>query len=294
MLPAYLSLALGALSLGFSAIFVRWAAAPGAVTGFYRLAIALVLLAPIFARDASGRPRPTRRALGLALLAGLLFAGDLAAWNTAVLMTTAANATLLANTAPLWVGLGSWLLLRRRLGGGFWMGLLLALAGTALISGADFLLHPTRVGRGDLLALLAGLFYGGFYLATELARRELSSLQSFWLAGLSSAGALLLLALLLGDPLSGYPQQTWLNFLALGVLTQGLGYLAINFALGRLPASLVSPTLLVQPVLTALLAIPLLGEGLAGYQMLGGAAILAGIWLVHGSGRPPPAPPAGT
>jgi drug/metabolite transporter (DMT)-like permease len=48
-----------------------------------------------------------------------------------------------------------------------------------------------------------------------------------------------------------------------------------------LPASLAAPTLLGQPVLTALLAIPLLGEGLGAAQVVGGVVVLAGIWLVH-------------
>lgn len=351
MLRAYVALGIGALGLSFSAIFVRWAGAPGAVTGFYRMAIALVILAPFFVRAIRLNGAPPARLAGLAFLAGLFFTGDLAAWNTSVLMTTAANATLLANTAPIWVALGTLLILRRPLSNAFWVGLTLALLGTALISGADFLLRPARAGAGDLLALLAGFFYGGFYLATGEARQPgggapggqgerreraapgrgvwgdaarpptlsgglrrglapsdrgaagrhpaprvvgehsegasppptegLSSLLTFWIAALASTASLLLLALLLGDPLTGYSAVTYWNFLALGLVSQVAGYLAINYALGHLPAGLVAATLLLQPVLTGLLAIPLLQEGLDGPQLVGGAAVLAGIWVVH-------------
>jgi drug/metabolite transporter (DMT)-like permease len=65
-----------------------------------------------------------------------------------------------------------------------------------------------------------------------------------------------------------------------------LGYVSVGYALGHLPASLVAPTMVGQPVMTALLAIPLLGETLTPVQWIGGAAVLVGIVLVHRSHRP--------
>ena len=94
-----------------------------------------------------------------------------------------------------------------------------------------------------------------------------------------------MLALALGQPLFGYSPRTYLNFMGLGLVSQSLGYLAINYALGHLPASLVSPTLLGQPVVTALLAWPLLGERLRAWQIVGGIAVLTGVLLVQTSQR---------
>jgi drug/metabolite transporter (DMT)-like permease len=269
------------VALGFSAIFVKWANAPGAVSGFYRVAIAAAVMSLPAARQAAAARRPLpARSLGWAALAGLFFAGDLASWNTSVLITNAANATLFGNTAPLWVGLGALLLFHERLGPYFWAGLALALLGAAVILGGDFLTHPT-LGLGDLLALLAGLFYAGFFLATQRARTALSSLTSWWASALTSSAALLVFALALRQPLTGYAPGAYLSLLALALVTQVGGYLAINYALGHLPAAIVSPTLLLQPVLTALFAIPLLGQPLRPVQVLGGALVLAGILLVH-------------
>jgi drug/metabolite transporter (DMT)-like permease len=87
----------------------------------------------------------------------------------------------------------------------------------------------------------------------------------------------------LKDPLTGYPISTYLNFFGLGVLVQAIGWLAINYAQGFLPASLVSPTLLIQPLLTAILAGPLLGETFSAVEMLGGVAVLGGIVIVYRS-----------
>ena len=74
-----------------------------------------------------------------------------------------------------------------------------------------------------------------------------------------------------------------LAFIGAAVIPQLGGYLSVGYAQGHLPASVVSPTMIGQPVMTALLAIPLLGETLHGYQVLGGLVVLAGIYMVHRS-----------
>ncbi|MDQ3928056.1 MAG: DMT family transporter, partial [Chloroflexota bacterium] len=72
----------------------------------------------------------------------------------------------------------------------------------------------------------------------------------------------------------------YLSLVALALISHVLGWLAINYALGHLPASLTAVTLLLQPVMTALLAVPLLGEGLSLYQAGGGVLVLLGIYIV--------------
>jgi drug/metabolite transporter (DMT)-like permease len=67
------------------------------------------------------------------------------------------------------------------------------------------------------------------------------------------------------------------------VITQAFGWLAINYAQGYLPASLVAPTMLGQPAVTAVLAVVLLGERLSAWRIAGGVAVLAGVYVVHAS-----------
>jgi drug/metabolite transporter (DMT)-like permease len=289
-LPAYLALGIGIITLGISAILVRWANAPGAVTSFYRMAIAVVALAlPFYQRVRTNDPLP-RREVAFALLGGLLFAGDLALWTTGVMISGATNPTLLANTAPLWVGLGAWLFFRERQKRLFWVGLLVAMAGAVTILGKEAL-EGLSLGLGTLFGLLAGVFYGSYFLATQRGRQRLDSLNYFWISALSSTLFLLLLTLVLRQPLTGYANTTYLNFLAMGLFVQGGGYLAINYALGHLPATLVAPILLGQPVVTAILAWPLLGEAISPLEALGGLAVLAGVFAVHTSQQKrPPSP----
>jgi len=282
-LHIYLMLALGIICIALSAIFTKWAGVPGTVSAFYRIAIAEVVLTLPFARAmARGRVTRDRRIWLLALGAGVFFALDLGLWNTSLFLTSAANATLLGNDAPILVGLGALVLFHERLKGMYWVGLALALAGMGIIVSKDVLGHSS-LGGGDLLAMSAGVAYAAYLLATQRIRAKMDTLSSLFIP--SMAGVVLLLGfnLALHRPLWGFSAHTYLALLAVGLISQLVGWLAINYALGHMRASIVSVTLLAQPVLTALFAVPLLGEPLASNQILGGVVALAGIYLVNRS-----------
>lgn len=291
----YLALGVTILSLSFAAFFVRWADAPAPVFGFYRLSIATLILTPFFVRSTlhtqctSQSPRLRGWVLILPVLAGLASALDHFTWNTSLKFTSAANATLLGNTSPLWVALAAWLIFRERTKGLFWLGLALTMGGAVAVLSNDFLQHPV-IGWGDMLALSTGIFYAIFFLFSQRSRAHFDTLSHVWICSLSSTLVLLFLSLVTGSLLTGYSPRTYLVFLAAALLPQLTGYLAMGYALGHLPASVVSPTMLGQPVLTALLAIPLLGENLQPVQWIGGLVMIAGIYLVHRS-REAPLPP---
>jgi len=278
----YLILVFGVTAMGMSGIFVRWANAPGAVSAFYRMLIAVAVFAvPVGLRVKREAPLSPRH-LRFAVIGGIFFALDLAIWNTSALMTSAANATLFGNTSVIWVALGALVIFKEKLRPAFWLGLLIAIVGILVVLGQDFLTHPT-LGMGDLLAILAGVWYGLFFLAAERSRDKLSSLVAWWVSSATSTVALLLICVVFGFPLTGYPAQTYWSILGLALVVQVMSLLSVNYALGHLPASIVAPTSLGQPVVTALLAIPLLGQSLDLIQVLGGVLVLAGIIIVHRS-----------
>jgi drug/metabolite transporter (DMT)-like permease len=281
-LLAYLALGLGIFSLSFSAMFVRWAEAPGPVTAFYRLFFSIFLLLPLFLPRVKTNPLLRSRWVIFPLLAGVFTACDLGLWTASLSFTTAANATLLGNTAPLWVALGTWLILKQKLTPGFWRGLTITLLGAALIMGTDFLLHP-RFGVGDAMAIFTGVFYGGYFLFTERSRTFFDPVSHIWLVGIGASISLFIINAVLGNALTGYPAQSWVVFLMTAVVSQVIGYMSLAYALGYLPASVVAPTVVLQPILTALLAIPLLGEIPTIWQGIGGAIALIGIYVVNRS-----------
>ncbi|MCA9864865.1 MAG: DMT family transporter [Anaerolineales bacterium] len=281
---AYIVLAFSLLGMGFSGIFVSLAGAPGAVSAFYRMAIAVVVLTIPYLHGRRRTGPPGRHETIIALLAGLFFAGDLFFWNSGILISGATNPTLMGNTAPIWVGFGAMIFFGERPGRLFWIGLLVAIAGAAVILGVDAL---NEVGLGTFFGVLSGMFYAGYFLVVQRSRQKLNTLTSFWLAAIGSSVGLVVIARLLGQPLTGYSNLTYLYMIALSLVVQVGGQMGVSYALGYLPASIVSPTLLMQPVLTGLLAVPILGERLTLIQITGGITVLIGIYIVHRSRRQP-------
>ena len=281
-------LALGIVCIALSAIFVKLAVGvPGTVSAFYRVAIAAVALAIPFARGQTRKRRASEahgrlgwRIWALAIIAGVFFALDLGFWNTSLGFTTAANATLLGNDAPLVVGTRRAASLSRA-------------AARELLAWADY-----RVAWHERHRRL------GRHLTVIIERRRSAS-DVGWrlLCGLSADDA-------------AHPREDGHPAIALGRQRDGnrppagvhsrhrsgagwlhaqrvygaawswadlaaCGWLAINYALGHMPASVVSVTLLAQPILTALFAVPLLSESLAAHQIAGGLIALGGIFLVN-------------
>lgn len=280
----YLALVAGILCIAWSAIFVRWTDMPGPASAFYRMLIPAIVLAPtwLFEKNAN---RIGAKPLAIIALGGLFFALDLAFFNTSILLTSAANATILGNNTPIFVGLLTWLVFQRRPNLAYWLGLALAISGSLVIVRGDLLRH-VKFGSGDAMALTASACFGVYLLATERVRATASTLGFLRLAVFSSTFFLLLINLAMRIPLTIPRGHTWAALLGLGLVSQLGGYLALTYALGHLPATVTSVSLLSQVPVTAVLAAVLLGEPLSGSQMIGGALVLAGVGLANRRSHP--------
>jgi drug/metabolite transporter (DMT)-like permease len=282
--PAYLALLAGIVCIAWSAILVRWTDIPGPASAFYRMLIPAIVLLPTFFFD-RGHQRVSGPTLGIIAIGGLFFALDLALYNTSILRTSAANATLLGNNTPIVVGLLTWLVFRRRPHSTFWLGLLLAVGGSVVILWADLVRHA-QFGLGDLMALGAAACFAVYLLATEQVRTTTGTLVFLRLAMISSTVALLVMNLALSISLRVPHGRTWGALLGLGLISQLGGYLALTYALGHLPATITSISLLTQGPLTAVLAAVLLGEPLSLPQIVGGVLVLSGVGLAHRQRHP--------
>jgi len=279
VLPAYLALLAGIVCIAWSAIFVRWTDIPGAASAFYRMLVPALVLLPTHFMERERSP-VSAKTLGIIAFGGLFFALDLALYNTAILKTSAANATLLGNNTPIVVGLMSWLVFRKRPSAGFWLGLLMAVTGTSVIVWADLGKH-VHFGVGDLMALGAAACFAVYLMVTERVRTTTGTMVFLRLAMIASTLALLVINLVLGISLRVPHGRTLWAVLGLGLISQLAGYLALTYALGHLPATITSVTLLTQGPLTALLAALLLAEPLSLAQILGGALVLFGVGIAH-------------
>ena len=275
---AYAILLAGVFCISFTAIFTKWAAMPGPVAAAYRMTIATVALTIPLLWQARRRGTLFPQGSRWGVLGGLTFGLNLGLLNSALLLTSAATATLLDNTAPIWVGIGAMLFFGERLRWRYWAGLGLALTGAAVVTGfnptAGFHLNP-----GDALALTGAIFYAAYLLVTQRGRMQLDTLSYLWLVAATAAVALFIASIALGLPLTGYSTRAYLSIIAVGLISQTGGWMLINYALGHVSASMAVVVLLTQPVITGLLSIPLLGELLTVRQVAGGALELSGIYL---------------
>jgi drug/metabolite transporter (DMT)-like permease len=274
-LPA---LILGAVLIGLAPIFVRLVDVGPSAAAFWRLALALPVLGLMGLRTAGAavaKPGAQRRWLWLA---GLFFAGDLAVWHQSIDYTSVANATLLANVAPVFVTLAAWLLYGERISRGFAFGLLLALAGAACLV-ADSLSISRQTAFGDLLGVVAAMFYAGYLIGVSRQRRVFDTIQvMFWT---TAAGTLVTLALAIGLGETIWPASArdWALLAGLALLSHVGGQGLIAYALAHLPAAFSSVSLLVQPVAATLFAWLLLAEAFGPLQAVGGAIVLGGILI---------------
>lgn len=296
---AFFAVILAAMCIGFSAPLVRLADTGPAAIGFWRLFFALgPSLAWAYAeyRAATRRARfngvaaghPSRRQVLLAMLAGLCFGGDLIVFHKGLVQTSTANALLLGNLSVVFVFAFGWLILRERPTRGLLVALVMGVGGAVIIIGAsadggDG--HGQAVSViGDLLCVCAALFYAGYMLSTRAVRRagrgEAMPLGGGMVSLIASAtGAVVCLvwAAASGEVLIPQSLQGLLAVVGLGLIAHATGQGLATFALGRLPAGVISLVLLLQIVVGVSLAALLFGEIPSLVVFLGGLLVVAGV-----------------
>ena len=278
---AVTALLIGAACIGTSALWVKVSETGPVSTGFWRVFLALPLLWA-WALAERGRPSRAKPATQrrLMLWAGLFFAGDLAVWHWSIVLTSVANATLLANLAPIFVALAAWILFHRTPSGRFLAGLATALAGMAVVIGSDFGLAGRQV-LGDALGVVTAMFYAGYQIVVTRLRASVSTASIMAWSGVIAAAALLPLALGSGERFLPLTDGGWGKLIGLALVSQVVGQSLIAYAMAHLPATFSSVGLLFQPVMAALFAWILLGEALGWIEIAGAITVLAGIRIVH-------------
>lgn len=283
------ALAVGIVGISFSPIFVKLSEVGPTATAIYRMGFALPALAAWTMLEARG-PAPAqpiaRRDWWLLVACGLLFTADLICWHAAIRMTSVANATFLGNLGTLVVSLGAWLILRERVTLGFALGMALALGGVAMLMGASAAAAPEDLA-GDGMGVLTALFYGSYLFAVKLAReRGLPTGIIMGVSGVISTIGFIVAALALGEDIFPETMLGWGVLVGIALVSQAGGQSLITVAMRHLPATIVSVSLLMNPVLSAIFAWALLSERLTPLQGAGCAVVLAGIAIAQRLNRP--------
>lgn len=274
----FLILLCGIICIGWSAIFVKIAGISGLGSAFYRMLIGSIGILPIWFFH--HRPIKDFKSIRIAALCGIIFASDIALWNTSILLTKAAIATLIANLAPVWVGLIAVFILKEKQKPLFWTGTIISLIGVVIIVGITNILHSS-LNTGNLLAIGASLFYAMYLLITRTGRNSLDTVTFTAISMISSTIVLYILCLFFHIKLTNFPSSTWYPLAGLGLISQLGGWLAINYALGYIKPTIASVSLLSQSVFTAIFAVPVLGEYLNLIEIVGAIIVLIGIYMVN-------------
>ncbi len=285
---AMLYIFLGVILLGTGPMFVKYVHANGVLVGFYRLLFAAIMLSvPALMRKPGKDSQPMIQKGGLkwAALGGLVFALNISLWCSALNYTTASAVTLLDNTAPVWVGLISWIILKEKQSWNYWLGLVITIAGAGLMIGWGFLHSTDSQTTGNFIGIASGFSYAMYILVTHKARNYMGSLRYSWIVSIFGTVALCAASLLIGLLAEPLPVKSLVMIFLMALTSQVIAWLLINHALGQLPAAGASVALVGQPVVTTLLGIIILKEIPLPMQLLGAAICLAGILTVQLTNR---------
>jgi drug/metabolite transporter (DMT)-like permease len=222
--------------------------------------------------------RLTRRDLGLMIASGFFLGLHFATWISSLTYTSVASSVVLVSTTPLFVGLAARFLLKEEVSPQMFVGIAVATLGGAIIGWGDFRVSG-RALWGDLLAVLGAIAVAAYFLIGRNLRRRLPLLSCITPTYWTAAVVLSIAMLLSGEAVTGYPLRTYLVILLMAIGPQVLGHSSFNWALGYLSPTYVTVSILGEPVGSTALAYWLLNESLSATKLLGGAAILAGIYI---------------
>jgi drug/metabolite transporter (DMT)-like permease len=218
----------------------------------------------------------------LLLHGGLALAAMNALWALSLGHNGATLSTVLIYLAPGVSALGGWALLHESITRWKIAALVLGLAGVVLIvgiSGEGYRLTPLGIGIG----LASAFGFAAFTLTGRVAARRFASTWTGLFYGFVFATlSLIVLALVMRSPATEFNGRLVLGLLVLAAPTV-LGYGLISAALRSLPASVTTLIASMEPALTAVMAVTLLGEHLAPLQWVGSGLIVAGVLAVQRS-----------
>ena len=280
--PRLRLLPLAALLLGNAALamgpwFVRFADTGPVATGFWRVALALPVLA-LLAR-ANGQPLGglPRKTLLAVLLGGVFFGLDIASWHVGIGMTRLTNAALFGNAGSLVLMVWGFVAWRRLPKGREGPALVAALTGAAILMGRSLEISP-RTLLGDWFCLLAGLLYAGYLLILKDARKSLGSWSLLTWSCPASAPVLLPIALLAGETIV---PTDWAPVVELAISSQLIGQGLLVYALRHFTPLVIGIALLCQPAVAAVAGWISFGEVLSPVDFAGIALVASALVLAR-------------
>ncbi|MED4590031.1 DMT family transporter [Priestia flexa] len=280
-LVGYIILFFGVFALSTSAIFVKVADAPAAITAFYRLLFATVMLLPFLLVNQNNRKELrllSKKQWGLGLLSGIFLAAHYVLWFESLNYTSVASSTVIVTLQPLFSVVGGYFLFKERFSKGAIIGCLVAISGSIVIGWQDFQISGQAL-FGDILAFIAAGIITAYFFIGQHVRKSLSLIPYSVISYGSSTVLLGVFVFTQQTPFFNYSVQTWWSFIGLAFVATILGQTIFNWLLKWLSTSIISMSILGETIGTCILAYFILGEVISLQQGMGIALILIGLAL---------------
>ncbi|PIC75525.1 MULTISPECIES: DMT family transporter [Sporosarcina] len=279
LIHPYIPIALGVLTVGLSAIFVKMATADAGVIAFYRMFFSAVIMLPLFLISYRNELKSlTRRDWLYTTCSGIFLAVHFILWFESLNYTSVASSTVLVTLQPIFALAGTALFFKEIITGKMLTAVFIALTGSFIISWGDFQVSGVAL-FGDLLALLACAFVTAYLLIGQNVRKRISLVTYTFLVYSVSSVALFFYVLVTQEPFFGYPTADWGWFLALAILPNLLGHTLFNWAVKWVSTNVVSIAILFEPILASIAAYFVLHEKITAIQFGGAIVVLTGVLL---------------
>ncbi|MFH1701076.1 MAG: DMT family transporter [Candidatus Zixiibacteriota bacterium] len=276
-LKQYSILIIAATAVSWAAIFIRLAEADPIATAFYRMVLAVLILAPFFAVSSfKMAARLTKRSIFLLLLSGIFLAIHFASWIASLKYTSIANSVVIVSTHPFLIAIAEAVILKTKITRRTIIGMILAITGMIVIFASSFRFSNSG-GLGELLAFIGAVCAAGYLFIGRTVRQKMNNRNYTFLVYFAASIILFLVSLAAKSPLVGFSSETWLYFALLALIPQVIGHSLYNFLLKHMKAHLVGLAILGEPIGASIFAILIFSEFPPTETYIGGGLILMGI-----------------
>src|SRR4030042_632240 len=279
---AYFAFAVAMVSISFASIFIKWSESPPFVLASYRLGLTCLILLPILVYTGGHKTILSfrRDEWAIVLLSGVALSFHFGLWIVSLSLTLVSTSVILVTSHPIFVASVSHFIMKEHVRKVAAVGIVIAFTGVCVISLNDYAAGGSSL-LGDLLAFVGGLCAGVYFLSGRGARRTMPLPPYVFSVYGISAFILLVSAVAVGDDYIVTDGRELTLFLLLAIIPTIFGHTMFNYALKKVPAHIVSTSVLGEPVGASLLAYLLLpGEVPGVWIVLGGALVVGGLYIV--------------
>ncbi|MDQ0199188.1 DMT family transporter [Neobacillus ginsengisoli] len=272
-----LPLVISIIAISFSAIFVKWSAAPASILSMYRMIFASILMVPIVWKNREEFKKIRKKDWFFLIFSGMFLALHFALWFGSLKLTTVASSTIILALQPIVSLIGGFFLFKERSSAAALLTMGIAIVGAVMIGWGDVGLSKEAI-LGDFLSFFSVIAVVGYLLIGQSIVKKVSHWIYSFSVFLIASIVLVIYNVGAGVDFSGYKAPEWGIFLLLAIVPT-MSHVINNWLLNYVNATTISMSILGEPVGATSLAFFLLGEQLVSSQIAGGLLVLLGVFF---------------